>query len=270
MSKTSSILEVTNKNGILKVKNPRTGRWCGVGSQTFKSLVKDQILNVEHWESNQVIYAGPNAKEIVKGLNPSSMGIPASKTVYVKNDKIMTRNKRVSREEVNAKMKELTMEVFKENPAKFKGLTPDEVVELVNKLVMERMVSGGNNSIKQKMMYIAENIYSDEEETDGEEEEYSYSDDEEVEIPERSKAGHEEGQEEVDEEVDEEVEIPERSKAGQEEDPLEGIGQLDSNFKSLVEEIEDAEIEEKMSDLKLENSYDKVNDGEEKAEEKAE
>jgi hypothetical protein len=245
MSKTSSILEVTNKNGILKVKNPRTGRWCGVGSQTFKSLVKDQILNVEHWESNQVIYAGPNAKEIVKGLNPSSMGIPASKTVYVKNDKIMTRNKRVSREEVNAKMKELTMEVFKENPAKFKGLTPEEVVELVNKLVMERMVSGGNNSIKQKMMYIAENIYSDEEETDGEEEEYSYSD-------------------------DEEVEIPERSKAGQEEDPLEGIGQLDSNFKSLVEEIEDAEIEEKMSDLKLENSYDKVNDGEEKAEEKAE
>lgn len=248
MPKTSSILEIVNKNGILKVKNPKTGRFLGVGSQTFKSLVKNQILDVRDWETNQVIYEGPNASEVIKGINTSTLGIPASKTVYVKSGKILTRNKRVSREEVNQKMKELTIEVFKEDPTKFKGLSPEEVVEMVNKLVMERMIAGKNNSIQQKMMYIAENIYSDSED----ESEFSYTDGDE--------ASDTEDVEEEDEEENGDTPHEEEK-----ESVLEGIGQLDPKFADFVkEEVEDEdELLEKMTALKLKNTYiDKI-DGDE-------
>jgi len=181
MTTSSNILEVANIKGVLKVTNPKTGRKVGVGSSTFRLLVKNKILDIRDWESNQVIYEGSsmdNAREVASKLNHEAMGIPKNKTVYVKNRKVMTRNRRVSRENVNQKMRELTIDIYRESPHLFVGKSPEEVVQLVNQLVMNKMVSDGNSSVKEKMLYIAENLEdSDEFDTDDDGE---YSWDEEI------------------------------------------------------------------------------------------
>jgi len=189
----SSKLEITNG----KVRNPITKRFVSISGHTYAKLVRDKILDVSKYETNQVIYAGPNAKEFLENVNKDNLKIPSNKTLYTRGDKVMTRNKRVSKDQIKQKMRELTIELYKDNKDLFKNKTPEEVVDLVNQLVMERMVEEGNNPVKEKMLYIAENLGSDTD-SDSEMEEFELDEtdgEEEVEVTDSEEDSEDEGDE---------------------------------------------------------------------------
>lgn len=172
MEQTCNTLEI--RNG--KVLNPITSRWVSIGSSTYNKLVRDNILDVSKYEVNKVIYSGVDAKKVMKNLK---VDVGKNKTLYVKNDEIRMRNKRVKKQEIRKRSKELALEVYKDNPDLFVGLSIPEVKSLLENLVSQKLVSGtySNPRIQSSWKYIVENIDS-ESSSDEEDEGDFYTDDE--------------------------------------------------------------------------------------------
>jgi hypothetical protein len=134
------------------------------------------MLDVSHYtETNHVIYRGSNTAEVAKGLE---VNLPKNKVMVVHKDKIVTRNRRITRQEIADKSKELAIEIYRENPDKFIGLTPYEVNMLMSQLINEKMLDPKPSQVKTKMEFIIQNIEeSDSEESEYSDEEYSGSED---------------------------------------------------------------------------------------------
>lgn len=156
-------LEISNIKGTMKVKNPVTGRFIAVNGPTYRRLCADKILNGDNYTDNRVVYKGDNCDAVLKSLNKTLVDIEPSEELYARNGAIRTRKKKVTKLQIDTKMKELVIEIYKRTPDIFKGKTPQEVVDIVQQLAIEEMVSDGTSSIKEKMLYIVENTEEDEE-----------------------------------------------------------------------------------------------------------
>lgn len=206
-----------------KIKNPITGRWISIGAPTYKKLVRDKILNIDFYEKNNVIYAGNNAREVFENMNKNNLNIPSGKTVYVRNNKILTRNKRISKKDLEVKSKELALEIYREQPHLFVGLTPKECKMVIQQEIHKKMVSDKPSSIKTQMSYIIDNVSTDEDLSDTEDEsEYESEDGEE--IPDKGQVPK--GQENIHELLSE-------SEEGEEGDPLNPIEEISNAVEEM-------------------------------------
>jgi len=180
MNETKKQTSGKNKVAPERVRNPKTGRWITVGGRVYRGLQAENILNLETTEPNKVIFEGKNCKSVKKKLK--NITLPKGKKLVIHNNTVMTRNRTISRTEIAEKTKNLAIQIFKNSPERFKGLSPAECSDLVQKMINQMMIDPNNNYVKTQMKYIIANISDDVSEYEsGSEYEY-YSDDEEVEV----------------------------------------------------------------------------------------
>ena len=169
---TSNGLEINTINGVQKVKNPLTGRFIKIGSALFKKLVRTNIIDSGDFEENNVIYKGLDAEKVLNRLNKGALNIPKGKVVYATNGKIMTRNKRVTKEEIRQKTQEIGMQIYQENPSRFVGLSVQQTRELINQLVSQKLVDPNfkESKVVKDMNYVIDHIDPDTSEDEYEDE----------------------------------------------------------------------------------------------------
>lgn len=157
-----------------KVRNPITKRLISINGATYRKLCIDKILDVSQYTSaNNIIYEGPNAKDFMANVNKDALNIPKNKTLYVKDNRVLTRNVRVTKKMIDDKSKEIGLEVYRKNPELFVGLSPEQVTNLIQRLVKEELIRDKSSEISKKMQFVIDNISDD---SDDSEYDADYSD----------------------------------------------------------------------------------------------
>ena len=174
----NNVFENCERNGN-KVRNPITNRWIIIGGPTYNKMLSDKANGVKPYTKNKVIYEGTEseAKNVIMNLKKNKTPLYPGKELVLRKNKVMTKNKMVTKQMIKERSKELAIDIYKENPDMFAGLTPEQVVIKIQEIIKERLIRG-NNEVSQKMQYIIENIES---EDDSEyEDESEYEDGEEI------------------------------------------------------------------------------------------
>jgi hypothetical protein len=166
------------------VYNPVSGRKISTKSRTFKTLLNKQILKLDTSDKNIVIYEGNNAVDVDKKLNI----VDDKHTTMVKNNKIFKRRKNVNKSDIQEKVQDISLIVYKENAHLFTENMPQkEVQKILKNLINQKLInnnspnttmSESDRKIKSSFEYIVDNI-PDEDEDDGDEDDEDDDDEDE-------------------------------------------------------------------------------------------
>ena len=159
-------IEIVNNT----VVNPITGRNIKIGGRVFNQLVSKNILKLPDNDETKVIFIGDDPNTALKVKH--SLNITDDKhTLKVKDNKIVQERRRVTKEELQKRMQDVTLAVYRENASLFNdSMSIPQVSDLLQNLINERMINNdSNDKLVKEGKYILENIDSESEESESEE-----------------------------------------------------------------------------------------------------
>jgi hypothetical protein len=171
MSSHNQILVVTKlpiQDGF--IFSPLTGRKISVSGRIYKSLVNKNILKINPEDSGSMIYQGNTDLEC-KDVNKKLKVVDENHTTLVKNNKIFKRRKTVNKAELQKKVQQVALEVYKENSSLFTdGMPEDQVQNLLQNLIQQKLANpeahtSTSSKLKSNFEYIVEHLPSEEDES---------------------------------------------------------------------------------------------------------
>lgn len=152
------------------IRNPNTGRFIKVGGRIFNELVNKKILNLDIKDKGKVLYYGDTKEEVLKVKNKLNIQEDDKHVVKTRNNKIITQRRTVSRDELTKKTREVAIQVYRENSHLFNdSMSSAEISDLLKTLISKKMIDDSADvKLKESLVWIAENVPSDEEVDDEE------------------------------------------------------------------------------------------------------
>lgn len=156
----SDNLNELNEKTVEYVTNPLTNRKIKVGSDLYKKLVKAKVLGIHPDEIGRVLYNATSledAKQAIPKLPIVSDDLKP--IIYKKNNKVVTKARKLKQTELNKQIQEVTLAVYEANMDKFNDkMTHEEIQTLIKKLVNEKLISDKNEDIpiRRRIEYLVE------------------------------------------------------------------------------------------------------------------
>lgn len=150
--------------------NPTTKRKLKIGSATYNKLIKANVLKIDPNELGRVLYCAESKEEAIQAKNKIPVKEPMKS--YVRGKKVYQTSRKLKQNEMNSKIKEVTLKVYELNKDKFnENMSIDEIQTLIKRLVDETLISEDSKDIpiKRELEFLVEHAVSDEEEADEDE-----------------------------------------------------------------------------------------------------
>jgi hypothetical protein len=149
------------------VKNPLTGRMINTTGKTFKQLLNKNILQLPQSDTSKVIFVGENPDNAMKIKNSLDVCEDKNHLLKTRGNKVCKARRVVSRDELQKKVQQVSIEVYKENKHLFNdNMDSQQISTILETLIKQRMVdstkpSAPKTKLNKAFHYIVENIESD-------------------------------------------------------------------------------------------------------------
>jgi hypothetical protein len=153
-----------SEDGCEYIINPTTKRKLKVGSVTYNKLIKANVLKIDPNELGRVLYCGESKEEAIQAKNKIPVKEPMKS--YVRGKKVYQTARKLKQNEMNSKIKEVTLKVYELNKDKFnENMSIDEIQTLIKRLVDETLISEDSKDIpiKRELEFLVEHAESDDE-----------------------------------------------------------------------------------------------------------